>query len=144
MDGSVDMAALLSGETGRRDDRHWSIGELSREFDVTLRAMRFYEAKGLLKPGRTGQTRLYDAEDRRRLMFIVRAKRAGFSLVEIRELVELADGPEPTRARMTVLRHRLDRQIDHLEGVATDIAQALEAVRGEIATIDRHLAGSED
>ena len=69
----------------------YSISELSREFDVTTRSIRFYEDQGLLFPSRRGQTRVYSSQDRVRLKLILRGKRLGFSLAETRELFELWD-----------------------------------------------------
>ncbi|HYB08660.1 MAG TPA: MerR family DNA-binding transcriptional regulator [Alphaproteobacteria bacterium] len=67
------------------------ITELSREFDVTTRTIRFYEDEGLLAPERRGQTRIYSARDRVRLRLILRGKRLGFSLLEIKEIIDLYD-----------------------------------------------------
>ena len=66
----------------------YTIGDLAREFDVTLRALRFYEDKGLLSPRREGLARLYSAADRVRLQLILKGKRLGFTLAEISEMVE--------------------------------------------------------
>ena len=72
----------------------YSIGELSREFGVTTRTIRFYEDQGLLSPTRDGQNRIYEAGDRVRLKLVLRGKRLGFSLKEIKKLIELYDAPE--------------------------------------------------
>ena len=71
---------------------HHSISELAREFDVTTRTIRFYEDEGLLAPERRGQTRLYSPRERVRLKLILRGKRLGFSLAEIKEIFDLYDG----------------------------------------------------
>lgn len=139
MDGSQDMASLLRKEIDDRE-RVWTIGELARECDVTLRAMRFYEAKGLLKPVREGTARLYDEEDRRRLQIILRAKKVGFSLVEIRDLLGLTNGRDPLDRRLATLRERLVRQTDQLEAQRVETEAALAAIDGEIAALDRTLA----
>jgi DNA-binding transcriptional MerR regulator len=75
-------------------DNVYSIGDLSREFGVTTRTIRFYEDKGLLTPTRNGQSRIYQPRDRVRLKLILRGKRLGFSLKEIKKLIELYDAPE--------------------------------------------------
>jgi len=72
----------------------YSIGELSREFGVTTRTIRFYEDQGLLSPTRDGQNRIYEVGDRVRLKLVLRGKRLGFSLKEIKKLIELYDAPE--------------------------------------------------
>ena len=110
----------------------YSIGDLSREFGVTTRTIRFYEDQGLLSPNRNGQNRIYLARDRVRLKLILRGKRLGFSLKEINKLIELYDAPEgeagqlrsfigKIRARRTELlaqkddiKHVLD-ELDSLE-----------------------------
>ncbi|MDH3741356.1 MAG: MerR family DNA-binding transcriptional regulator [Hyphomicrobiales bacterium] len=84
------------------DKQQFSIGDLCREFDVTPRAVRFYQAKGILHPIRRtgGLTRIFDKRDRARLMLTLRGKQAGFTLVEIKELIDLYDsegGPEKQR-----------------------------------------------
>ncbi|MBA4502717.1 MerR family transcriptional regulator [Marinobacterium marinum] len=71
--------------------KNFSISELSAEFDVTTRSIRFYEDQGLLHPSRRGQTRIYSTKDRVRLKLILRGKRLGFSLAETRELFDLWD-----------------------------------------------------
>jgi len=69
----------------------YSIGDLSKEFDITTRSIRFYEDQGLLKPTRKGQTRIYKQRDRVRLRLILRGKRLGFSLAETGRIFELYD-----------------------------------------------------
>ncbi len=88
----------------------YGIAELAREFDVTTRTIRFYEDKGLLEPLRKGQRRIYAARDRVRLRLIMRGKRLGFSLEEIRELIDLYD-VDPTE--VTQLRHFLEKIREH-------------------------------
>lgn len=134
-DGTEDLSSLLRQEIDG-DDRLWTIGELARECGVTLRAMRFYEAKGLLRPSREGTSRFYDGENRRRLRIILRAKRVGFSLAEIRDLLGLASGREPIGGRLAVLRDRLVRQTAQLHERRAEIETALLAIGEEIAALD--------
>lgn len=136
MDGKEDLASLVTREVDA-SDRVWTIGELAREYDVTLRAMRFYEAKGLLEPSRDGMVRFYDARNHRRLRIILRAKRAGFSLVEIRDLLDLAGSRDPRDRRLGVLRERLQRQVGRLEDMRRETDAALSAVGEEIGALDR-------
>ena len=84
----------------------YGIAALAREFDVTTRTIRFYEDKGLLSPARNGQRRVYASRDRVRLRLIMRGKRLGFSLDEIRQMIDLYD-IDPTE--VTQLRHFLDK-----------------------------------
>lgn len=70
----------------------YRIGDLAREFDVSLRTLRFYEDRGLISPQRSGNTRLYSNEDRQRLSIILLAKNVGFSLVDIQSILKTYDG----------------------------------------------------
>lgn len=81
-------------------DAIYRIGHLAREFNVTLRTLRFYEDKGLLTPKRNGTTRLYSDDDRKRLMLILFSKNVGCSLVEIREILASYDANQHLRNPM--------------------------------------------
>ncbi len=103
----------------------FGITELAREFDVTTRTIRYYEDKGLLSPTRKGQQRVYAPRDRVRLKLIMRGKRLGFSLDEIRELIDLYD-VDPSEA--TQLRRFLDKINEHKAALVlqqADIAETL-------------------
>ena len=105
-----------------------TIGDLARRTGLTPSAIRFYEDKGLLSPARKGQRRLYAPRDRVRLKLIMRGKRLGFSLEEIREMIDLYD-VDPTE--VTQLRHFLDKIRDRkgvLERQQTDISQTLSEI----------------
>ncbi|WP_436642509.1 MerR family transcriptional regulator [Microbaculum sp. FT89] len=103
----------------------FTIGDLSREFGVTLRAIRFYEDKGLLNPRRQGMTRLYSRRDRARLKLILLGKRVGFSLVEIGEMLDLYDLKDGQTTQMKVALTKFDEQIAYLEAQRAEIDQAL-------------------
>ena len=107
----------------------YGIAELARKFGVTTRTIRYYEDKGLLSPRRKGQRRVYAPRDRVRLRLIMRGKRLGFSLDEIRELIDLYD-VDPSEA--TQLRHFLDKISEHkavLVRQQADIAETLSEMR---------------
>ncbi|MFZ2306160.1 MAG: MerR family DNA-binding transcriptional regulator [Rhodoferax sp.] len=81
----------------------YSIGDLAREFDLTTRAIRFYEDLGLLEPKRAGpggRSRVYSGRDRTRLKLTLRAKRLGFTLTEAKEIIEMYDSPRDTGAQL--------------------------------------------
>lgn len=107
----------------------YSIGDLSAEFGISARAIRFYESKGLISPKRVGVNRIYTRRDRARLILIMRGKRLGFSLEEIAEYLGLyaADSGQVTQTR--VLLQRVERSIEELEGKERDIATALAELR---------------
>lgn len=114
----------------------FTIGELAREFGTTLRALRFYEDKGLLSPRREGMTRLYTVADRERLGVILKGKHLGFTLAEIRALVAAqapmkADVPD-TSARadiaesgLALTRERCLKQLAQLERQRSEIDSAI-------------------
>lgn len=108
-------------------DRMFTVTQLCREFGVTPRALRFYEAKGLLHPDRDGMRRRFDQRDRARLALILRGKRFGFSLAEIGELLDLynADGTQVTQLTRTleVARRRLEDMRKQREELGTAIGE---------------------
>ena len=83
-----------------RADAEYSIGELASEFDVTPRAIRFYEDHGLLAPTRAGQRRIYSPRDRTRLKLTLRGKRLGLTLSEIRELIDMYEPGRDERPQL--------------------------------------------
>lgn len=90
----IVAASSNDAEQGAKpDEKKFTIGELSREFGVTLRALRFYENKGLIAPHRRGATRLYSGADRERVGQILAGKRLGFTLAEIRRMVDEKRAP---------------------------------------------------
>jgi DNA-binding transcriptional MerR regulator len=109
--------------------RTYTIGELAREFDLTTRAIRFYEEAGLLSPQRKGRLRVYTQGDRTRLKLTQRGKRLGLSLAEIKELVMMYESPRDTvpqlRRYLEVLAaHRAD-----IESRMADLQATLEEIR---------------
>ena len=105
--------------------RTYSIRQLSKEFDVTARALRFYEDKGLISPERKGQTRLYSPRDRARLQLILRGKRLGFSLVEIHEILDLYTPKDHGGAQKRATLQKYRRQIETLKRQREDIDAAI-------------------
>lgn len=136
----ITIASLVHGPVAAIS-RTWTIGELARECGVTLRALRFYEGKGILAPARDGSARLYDDEDVRRLKLVLRLKQIGLSLVEIRDVLEGLLGPGDVRGRLATLLPRIEAQVIVLEDQRREIERSLEAVASEIAGLRRTLAG---
>lgn len=117
----------------------FTISDLAREFEVTPRAIRFYEDHGLLAPERTGaggRQRVYSQRDRTRLKLTLRGKRLGLSLSEIRELVDMYESPSDTVAQLT-------RFLAALERNRRDLDQKLHDIRETLAEIDEHQARAE-
>jgi DNA-binding transcriptional MerR regulator len=108
----------------------YTITELATEFDITARAIRFYEDVGLLTPQRVGRNRVYTQRDRTRLKLTLRGKRLGLSLLEIKQLVDLYDSPSDTTQQLTAFlavlaQHRslLEQQREDIEITLAEIAQ---------------------
>jgi DNA-binding transcriptional MerR regulator len=112
--------------------RLYSIAELAREFAVTARAIRFYEDEGLIKPRREGMTRIYSAHDRVRLGWILRGKRLGFSLGEIKELLDLYQVDRTGAHQLRELLRRSRLHIADLERRRRD----LDAQIGEFKDVE--------
>ena len=110
----------------------FTISELAREFDLTTRAIRFYEDMGLLQPERTGpggRNRTYSARDRTRLKLTLRAKRIGLSLTEAREIIDVYDSPRDTGVQLEKFLEVLAQHRQQLEAQMTDLQANLEEVR---------------
>ena len=123
-----------------REGKTFTITELSQEFDITPRAIRFYEDVGLLEPSRAGRNRVYTQRDRTRLKLTLRGKRLGLSLQDVKRLVDMYDSPSDTaqqlQAFMAVLqehRHQLEQQRDDIQVTLEEIAQHEERCRRLLA-----------
>jgi DNA-binding transcriptional MerR regulator len=116
----------------------YTISELAREFEVTPRALRFYEDKGLLSPTRDGLNRVYSAADRARLKLILQGKSVGFSLSDIREMLDLYK-LEGHRAQLKLAIRKSREQIRNLEKQQKDIEAALESLRDGIRWAEQRL-----
>jgi DNA-binding transcriptional MerR regulator len=103
----------------------FGIADLAREFDVTTRTIRFYEAEGLIAPARRGQQRIFGARDRVRLKLILRGKRLGFSLGEIREIIDLYDSAPGEAGQLRFFLGKIRERRATLERQRTDIAETL-------------------
>lgn len=111
-------------------DELYTVNQLAEELGVTARALRFYEAKGLLLPRRLGTTRVYTKRDRARLMLILRGKRLGFSLAEIREYLQLYTVDPNHLEQLRLLLHRVRDRLSDLEQQRRDIETTIAELRG--------------
>ena len=109
----------------------YTIADLAREFDVTTRTLRFYEAEGLIAPARRGQRRIFSPRDRVRLRLILRGKRLGFSLGEIREIIDLYDKAPGEAGQLRFFIAKIRDRRAALERQRADIADALHEL-GEV------------
>lgn len=123
--------------------RTYSISELAAEFAVTARTLRFYEDKGLLSPSRQGQVRVYSAADRARLRLILRGKRVGFSLDEIREMMDLESLAPGSPVHLGLSLKRFRARIDALKQQRRDIDDAIEELETGCAWMQARLADLE-
>ncbi len=117
----------------------FSIGELASACGVTMRAIRFYEAKGLLRPRRIGKARVYSRQDRARLMIVLRGKNLGFSLEDIGEYLRLYDADPAQIAQTRLLLNKVDIAIAELEKKRSDLDRTLRELGSIRETCVSHL-----
>jgi DNA-binding transcriptional MerR regulator len=122
-------------------NRTFTIRQLTKEFDVTARTLRFYEDEGLIAPERRGQTRIYSSRDRARIILILRGRRVGFSLAEIREILDLYDTHHDGGYTQTMhARKKFEEQLHKLERQKVDIEESLTELRRAIDAVDDAIA----
>ena len=131
---------MADGSKPARRDRVYSIRQLCREFDVTPRALRFYEDKGLLSPERRGMSRIYAARDRARLQLILRGKRVGFSLAEIAEMLALYDREDGGATQMAASLGRFRQRVAELRRQRDDLDKAIVELETGCAWIEQTLS----
>ena len=119
----------------------FTIGELAREFDVTPRAIRFYEDQGLLAPRRAGQRRIYAQRDRTRLKLTLRGKRLGLTLSEIRELIDMYEPGRDERPQLQRFLAVLEQHRSALEQQRGDIEAQLSEIGAFEKRIRQRLGG---
>jgi DNA-binding transcriptional MerR regulator len=120
-------------------NRTFTIRQLTKEFSVTARTLRFYEDEGLIAPERRGQTRIYSVKDRARIILILRGRRLGFSLAEIREYLEMYDQNVNVR-QLQHARKKFEERIVAFEKQKVDIDVAISELKRSINEVDQHLA----
>ncbi len=116
----------------------YSITELTREFDISTRTLRFYEDEGLIQPVRRGRTRLFRPSDRHLVRQILRGKRLGFSINEIREIIQMYSEPPGEIGQLKLLIRRINERKDDLRQKRRDLEETLaELDRSEEACVER-------
>lgn len=122
------------------ESRTYTISELAREFGITPRALRFYEDKDMLHPARDGMTRVYSHRDRARVTIIVRMKRVGLPLADIREILDLYGLGDNERAQKRKTLEKFRNQVAEFERQLEDIDVALVELRKGIDWLENDLA----
>jgi len=122
------------------DDETMTIRQMSEAFGVTPRTLRFYEAKELLSPRREGRKRLFSRRDRARLKLILRGKRFGFSLEEIRQLLDLYHAGDQQLTQLVRTRKIAGQRLSEMQARRDDLDVAIADLRGQIEWIDRVIA----
>ena len=107
-------------------NKYYTITELTREFGVSTRTLRFYEDEGLIHPERRGRTRLFRSADRRLIMEILRGRRIGFTIAEIREIIQVYRDPPGEAGQLRLLMKRVEEKRDELNQKRKDIDETLE------------------
>jgi DNA-binding transcriptional MerR regulator len=110
----------------------YSITEMTREFDISTRTLRFYEDEGLIHPERRGRTRLYRTADRHLIAQILRGRRIGFTIAEIREIIQVYNEPPGEVGQLKLLMKKVEERRDSLRQKRKDIDETI----GELDSIE--------
>lgn len=121
-------------------DVSFTISDLSKEFGITTRTIRFYESRGLIHPERIGTTRKYSRRDRARLILILRGRNLGFTVEDVGEYLSLYDADPGQQAQTQLLLNKVNLAIEDLEGKRRDIERAIKELGDIRAICEDHLA----
>jgi DNA-binding transcriptional MerR regulator len=136
----IDAANNNDSVSTQAADSYARIGELARKYGLTLRTLRFYEDKGLLSPQRDGTTRLYTRRDIARLKLILLGRKVGFSLREVKQMLDLYDPKGSNTKQLRMALEKSERQLVRLEKQRTSIEEAIGELNGMIHTVRSMLA----
>jgi DNA-binding transcriptional MerR regulator len=140
MDSPVSTPPAHDGAHLERPDalarEHFTISDLTAEFGLTARALRFYEDEGLIAPARQGLSRVYSKRDRARLAWIMRAKNVGFSLTEIKEMIDLYDLGDGRVEQRRVTVARCKQQVERMQAQRADIDAAIKELTDFITLVE--------
>ncbi|OUR75307.1 transcriptional regulator [Alphaproteobacteria bacterium 46_93_T64] len=121
------------------DKNRYSITDLAEEFQVTSRTIRFYEDKGMVSPERDGLTRIYSRSDRARLKLILRGRRLGFSLQDIKKMIDLYDPEADSKEQLKFTLQKCEDQLGKLKSQRHDIDEAIDELETSISDLMTHL-----
>ena len=140
----AETQAKLQAGT-REDGRYFTMSELAGEFDVTTRTIRFYEAEGMLTPVRRGRSRFFSNKQRTRLKLILRGKRLGFSLAEIREIIDMYDLEPGEAGQLKLFIGQIGRRREDLlqkrrdvDLTLSDLAEVETRCRSRLSELEDH------
>lgn len=140
MDSPVSAPPAHDGAHLERPDalarESFTISDLTAEFGLTARALRFYEDEGLIAPARQGLSRIYSKRDRARLAWIMRAKNVGFSLTEIKEMIDLYDLGDGRVEQRRVTVARCKQQVERMQQQRADIDAAIKELTDFITLVE--------
>lgn len=139
-----DIVEAVAAKDQSTRKTQFSIGDLAKEFGVTLRTLRFYEDKGLINPKRDGMNRVYTRRDRARLKLVLMGKSVGFSLAEIRDMLDLYDLRDGQVTQLKVALSKFNEQIDVLKKQRSDIDRAIEELGRTVEIVGGMLKAKED
>jgi len=122
-------------------ERFYTIRQLTKELRVTARTLRYYEDEGMVKPTRRGLTRVFSEHDRARLIIILRGRRLGFAVGEMKLVANMYDYKDGTPAQMVLARRKFESRIRQLEEQKLDLEQALRQLRQCVSEINDGLEG---
>ena len=144
---ALEAMANASQAFCESDEELLRIGDMAKEFDVSLRTLRFYEDKGLIQPKREGNVRLYSRRERARLRLILLGRNVGFSLREVKQMMDLYDpqGTNTKQLRVALEKSekqlsRLEKQRESIEDAIAQLRAAMEVVRGSLQERQRQTA----
>ncbi|MGD1015021.1 MAG: MerR family transcriptional regulator [Roseiarcus sp.] len=140
---SASNLSVASGLGSRSAAGEMTIGEMAREFGVTLRTLRFYEDRAMIHPRRVGNARYYSGPDRLRLEMILKGKRLGFTLAEIGELIGAEDGAAKTDFEGRLRPAQIVDQLDHLERQRREIEEAIASLKAMHERLSRQSGAPE-
>lgn len=143
LNNNDELVDVVSATDDGSKKTQFSIGDLAKEFGCTLRTLRFYEDKGLINPKRDGMNRVYNRRDRARLKLVLMGKQVGFSLSEIRDMLDLYDLRDGQVTQLRVALSRFNEQISVLQNQRQDIETAIEELSRTVEIVSGMLKQKE-